>query len=225
MSEVTKDPIGKILVGQIQEGIKAINEANTVLLEDETGTPIRDIDKALKSTDTVHPDNIKAFWEKAEEARKVYKENLDNARNLYRTEVLGEEAKEDNSDVDVASIKETRKVVMDALQFLTTYATQNGKAELVEFANTTAVPQVGRQGSSIVGSKKPRVFVKVVKDETETVYESFSLAAVALSSKESKVTASDLAEAWNAANGGTEGTFSFKDAELTVAFKGKKSDA
>ena len=215
----TNDPIVSALRTTIDEGLAAIEEANKTLLAEDKGTPVKDIDKALKAGENI-PEDIAVQWKTAEEAYKVYKENIDAARNAYRTNVLHEEAKDSTGDVNVETVKEARQVVMNALTFVKGYAQQNGLDDVVQWANTLSVPQVGRQGSSTVGAKKPRVLVKI----GDVVHDSFSAAALALSTKEKKVTAGELAEAWNSA-GGNEGAFTFGDTELLVTFKPKKSDS
>lgn len=221
--DLKHDDVTRLLATQIDNGIAQINKVNDVLLADETGTPLREIDKALKEVlgdDSDAPENIKVAAKASAEAYEAYRAAVDNARNLYRTEVLQEEAKVSSvSDEDKENAKEVRKLVMDAISFLKTYATGNNKTDIVAWADSLAIPQVGRQGTSTVGAKKPRVYVKV----NETVYDSFSQAALALSSKDNKITAGNLAEAWHAA-GGNEGDFTFGDLTITVTNKPKKSD-
>jgi len=226
--KLNHDGVSKVLYDQVMTSIEKINEANKVLLAEDTGTSVRDIDKALKAatkedSEVELPQEVVGQWEKAEAAQKVYKENLEAARNYYRTEVLGEEPKTETDDTDKELVKEVRQVAMNGLTFLQTYAAQNGMDDVLAWIKTVQVPMVGRQGSSSAGAKKPRVFVKI----GDTVYDSFSLAAVALSSKDNKVTAGDFAQAWSDA-GGEEGEFDFKVGEdvhtVGVTYKTKKSD-
>lgn len=215
---VTFDNIAEMMNKQIEAGIAAINAGNEVLLADESGTSVRDIDKILKAEAAKEtselPKAIQDFWNKAEKARAAYKASVDAARNAYRTEVLGEEAKTESDDVDKDVLKEQRSVVMNAITFLRSYAQQSGQADLLAYVDGIQVPQIGRQGSSSVGLKKPRVFVTI----GDTQYESFTKAALALSTKETKVTAGELATVWNDA-GGNEGEFKFGDHVLSVQYK------
>jgi hypothetical protein len=218
----SKDAVVSTLVSQIVAGIDEIAKGNEVLLADESGTPVREIDKVLKDKDSDIPEHVRALWNEAQEAYKKYRESVEAARNGFRTEVLGEDAKAAStlSDEEKESLKETRGLVMGSLGFLETYANGNNLGDVLEWVKSVSVPQVGRQGSSTVGAKKPRVFVK----NGETVYGSFTEAAAGLSSKDNKVTAADLAQAWNDA-GGVEGDIQFGDHVLNVTFKPKKSDA
>lgn len=214
-------PVAKMLVGQIEEGIAKIEEANKTLLTEETGTPVREIDKVFKDDEKKAelPKELVTLWDKADAAYKIYRENVEAARNQYRVTILGEEAKE-SSDADETTLKsetkDIRKVVMDALSFLTSFAAGNNLPEVSDWASKVTVPQVGRQGTSTVGAKKPRVYVKV----DDVVYESFSQAAAKLSTKEHKYTAGDLATAWNEA-GGAEGEFEFEGKTFGITYKPK----
>ena len=220
------DDITRMLVTQIDEGIAKINEANAVLLaEEESGTSLRDIDKALKENKHENADVSKA-WEKAEKAREAYKKLVTEARNLYRTQVLGEdEVSTSSDDVDKDAVKEVRKMVMEAVGFLKTYATANGKTDIVKYVDSLAIPQVGRQGVSNVGQKKPRAYVSV----DGTVHESFGEAAKALSvlltEGDNKVTISsgDLVQAWSA--NGEKDEFEFQGHAIKVTAKEKKAAA
>lgn len=214
-------PMLNVLLSQIQEGISQIDVANETLLANDSGTKNADIDKVLKNADNHKdlPKKILADWNRAVEAKKAYDTAVEAARNAYRTEVLHEEAKS-TGDVDEDSVREVRKVVMDALQFFKSFATGNGIADAVAWADSVAVPQVGRKGTSNVGARKPRVYVH----HGDKVYGSFSEAAAALSDKDNKVTAGELAEAWNAAGGKEKEKFQFGEVTLSVTFKPKKSD-
>jgi Skp family chaperone for outer membrane proteins len=225
------DPVVDTLLATIDKGIAEIVKANESLLQEESGTSVRDIDKVLKDEKAEVPADIKKLWAKAEAIRKSYKEAVDAARNKYRLDVLGEEAKE-SSDEDNTELtektREVRKVVMDSLNFIKTYATPNGMLDIVDWANSVEVPQVGRKGTSTAaGKSKPRVYVKNLTSghATEgTVYDSFSKAAADLSTKENKFTAGDLADAWNEA-GGNEGEFKYGDFVLNVTLKQKGNNA
>ncbi len=220
-SELQYDGVTTVLVKQITEGVNKINEANKIFLAEDTGTSVKEIDKALRAPETELPENIREAWNAAEEALKIYKSNADAARNFYRVDVLGEEPKEDKSDdTDKEAVKEVRATVMNGLSFLQSYAHQNNMQDFLAWIKTVAVPQVGRAGASVTGVKKPRVNVRV----DGTLYNSFSEAAVALSDKDNKFTAGNLAEAWNAAGGDDEEfVFSVGEVEhvLTVTDKPK----
>lgn len=217
----SKDAVVSTLVSQVNAGIEEIKKGNEVLLADESGTPVREIDKVLKDKDAEIPEHVRALWNEAQEAYKKYRESVEAARNGFRTEVLGEDAKDAStlSDEEKESLKETRALVMGSLEFLKTYANGNNLGDVLEWVKNVSVPQVGRQGSSTVGTKKPRVFVK----NGETVYGSFTEAAAGLSTKDRKVTAAELAEAWNSA-GAVEGDFTFGDHTLNVTHKPKGGD-
>lgn len=217
------DDVTRMLATQIEAGIAEINSANEVLLADESGTGVRDIDKAFKEGNVEDKEAVKA-WEKAEKAREEYKKNLDAARNLYRTKVLGEEEIHD-SEVDKDEVKTRRKLVMESVNLLKTYAQANGRKEIVAWAETLAIPQVGRQGSSNVGQKKPRAHVRV----NGNLYDSFGEAAKAvsaeLSTDDNKVTVSsgDLVSAWDSA--GEAASFEFQGLTVEVTLKNKDKAA
>lgn len=218
------DPLATALAEQALAAIEKVvagNEELTGETSDGT-TSVREIDKVLRDDEVEKPESISKAWQKyvaAEEKAKALKEE---ARNLYRTEVLGEEEKQETvSNVDKDALKEIRKTAMETLSFLCTYGKANGKKEIVEWAESISVPSVGRAGSSgITGNKKPRVFVKV----DGTVYDSFTLAAQGLSTKEQKFTAGELSAAWAEA-GGAEGEFDYSGRTFDVTFKPKKAAA
>ena len=224
-TEVQNNPVTAILNTQILEGLAVLNEGNEILLADETGTKVSDIDKALKAEaekiakdeDYVSelPELVNTSWAEAQEAYTVYRAKVDVARNVYLTEHLGEDAKA-SGDVDKDALKETRTVVMDAIKFLKSFAANNGLVEVEAYADSIQVPQVGRQGVSTVGTKKPRVFVTI--DGVQ--YESFSKAAAAISDKENKVIAGDISSAWTEA-GGNAGDFTFGEYTVGIEFKNK----
>lgn len=242
MSEATlsHDAVTQVLFDQIQSGIEKINKANeTLLAEEESGAGLREIDKALKdaytsalgedgkvSKDAENLNVVKAFA-KAEELRKQFKAALDNARNAYRTEVLKEEAKT-VSDVDTTELKEAtkqdRKMILEAVTLLKTYAGANGKKDVVAWADTLEIPQVGRQGTSVVGQKKPRAYVSVNGTVHDSFGEAAKAASVLLSTEDNKVslTSGDLVAAW--AENGEKSEFTFRDLKVKVEMKEKASD-
>lgn len=235
-TKIKHDAVSELLNNQILAGIEKINKGNETLLAEESGTSVRDIDKALKAeaekiskdetyTSEFPADVLKNFAE-AQAAYEAYRKSVEAARNSYRVNVLGEEEKSGTlSDDEKDSLKDTRKVVMDAITLLKSYAAGNGRTDLVAYADSIQVPQVGRQGVSSVGQKKPRVFVKVNPGtENEKVYDSFSQAAAALSTKDVKVSVAELTEAWNEQTKATEGTFTHNGLTIGVTFKPKKSD-
>jgi hypothetical protein len=225
------DPVSQMLFDQIVAGIKEIEEANEILLGDESGTSVRDIDKAFKADDASDniPADIMKAWVAYQKAAEKAKALQTEARNKYRVEVLGEEEKAESSisDEDKDVLRDKRKVVMDAVTFLNNYAKANNKADVAEWSSSLEIPQVGRKATSSVGGpavKRPRVYVKVNGD----VYDTFTQAAQALVKSDPKtykdVTAATLAEAWNSALGEAEGTFQYDgDTEINVTFKNKKS--
>lgn len=224
------DPVASMLGQQIEDGIKAIVEANEILLQDESSeTGVREIDKALKdyvaseNNDVSDKDQdiVKAVA-KMEKAREAFKAAQTAARNLYRTNVLGvDEVQETDADTD--SLKETvkakRKMVMEAVTLLTSYSETNGLTDVTNWAKTLSVPQVGRQGSSTVGQKKPRAYVSV----NGTTHESFGEAAKAvstlLSTDDNKVEVSspDLVSAWVEA--GEKESFDYQGLTIKVTPK------
>lgn len=212
-------PVAAYVVAQIVEGVNEITEANKVLLGTESGTKVSDIDKALKSAENGDlPETIKKLWTKAEAAYKSYRDNLEAARNAYRTEVLGEEAKQ-TVDVDKEALKERRNAVMASVTFLKTFASQNKDEDLFNWATNLELPMAGRQGKSTAGQSRPRAYVEV----DGTRHQTFGEAAKALSTPEAKVTTPELASAWKTA-GGVEGEFTFGTHTVNVIFKPKKAE-
>lgn len=224
----TTNPVAAMLGEQITSGIAAIEEANTVLLAEHDGeTGVREIDKELKnyvpsdSNDVADKDQelVKAAAQ-VEKAKAQFKKAQEAARNLYRTKVLGEEAvSETETEVDVDAVKAQRKLVMEAVTLLKSFAEGNKLPDVAKWANDLSIPQVGRQGSSSVGQKKPRAYV-TVDDKT---HESFGEAAKALtailSTDENKVevTSGDLVSAWDEA--GEADTFDYQGHTVKVAKK------
>lgn len=217
--ELLKDPIGKVTLPLIAEGINEIVEANKVLLESEDGrTPKSEVLKAMKGDDV--PEEIKSLVKEMEEAKAAFAAAQEKALNTYRVEVLKEEPVSE-PDVDKERLADIRKTVMESVKFLGTYGTSTKKTSFTEWSEKVAVPQVGRAGTSTAGAKKPRVYVKV--DNNETPYGSFTEAAAGLSTKDDKFTVAELTEAWNSANGGVEGTFEHRGHTFVITAKqGKK---
>lgn len=230
------DPVASMLGGQIESGLAAIEEANkTLLANDDAATGVREIDKALKdyvpseNNDVSDKDKdiVKAV-SNLEKARKAFKAAQEQARNLYRVNVLHEdEVTESDTDEDALKeqVKAKRKLVMEAITLLTSYAENNGLTEVLNWAKTLAVPQVGRQGASSVGQKKPRAYVSV----GDKVFESFGEAAkhvsTTLSTEDNKVevTSPDLVTAWVEA--GEKETFDFQGLTIKVTPKESKAKA
>lgn len=212
------DAVTQLLFDQVSEKIGTIAKANESLLADDSGTGVREIDKALK--EGVENKKIQSLWNQAEKARTVYKETVEKARNLYRTEVLKEDEVTE-SDVDKDAVKQDRKMVMEAVSLLKTYASANGMKDIVKWADNLSIPQVGRQGSSNVGQKKPRAFVSV----DGTVYNSFGEAAKSFGDKEnpSTVTSANLVSAHEAA--GSPETFTYEGHSIKVVLKPKAAKA
>lgn len=231
------DPVATMLMQQIEEGIKAIVEANEILLQDESSeTGIREIDKNLK---TFIPSDDNDVSEKDQEivkavakmvkAQEAYKAAQTAARNLYRTKVLGVDEVNENADADTDSLKETvkakRKLVMEAVTLLTGYADMNNLSDVSNWAKTLSVPQVGRQGSSTVGQKKPRAYVSVGDKTFESFGEAAKHVSTVLSTEDNKVEVSspDLVTAWVEA--GEKETFEFQGLSLKVTPKETKKAA
>ena len=231
------DPVATMLMQQIEEGIKAIVEANEILLQDESSeTGIREIDKNLK---TFVPSDDNDVSEKDQEivkavakmvkAQEAYKAAQTAARNLYRTKVLGVDEVNENADADTDSLKETvkakRKLVMEAVTLLTGYADMNNLSDVSNWAKTLSVPQVGRQGSSTVGQKKPRAYVSVGDKTFESFGEAAKHVSTVLSTEDTKVEVSspDLVSAWVEA--GEKETFEFQGLSLKVTPKETKKAA
>lgn len=214
VAALNHDDVSRMLAGKIEDAISSINTANEVLLADEQGTGVREIDKALKEG-VEDNEEVSNAWTEAEQARETYRNALENARNLYRTQILGVEAVEE-SEVDKDAVKEQRKLAVEAVTLLKTYATANGLKDVVNWLNNLEIPQVGRQGSSTVGQKKPRAYVKVNGE----VHNSFGEAAKAISAKLStddnkvSVTSPELVQAWENANEAEE--FEFQGLTITV---------
>lgn len=224
MAELAHDDVTRLLATTIENGVAEINKANEVLLAEESGTGVREIDKALKENSENEDFDKEAakFWAAAEKARQAYKDALEKARNAYRKNVLNEEAVE-TVEVDKDAVKEQRKMVMEAVNLLKTYATANGKKDVVAWVESLSIPQVGRQGTSNVGQKKPRAYVTVNGTRHESFGEAAKAASEILSTDENKVTVSsgDLVAAWDAA--GEAAAFEYNG--LTVQVEAKKSAA
>src|SRR5690606_38761724 len=123
---------------------------------EESGTPVREIDKALKAEaekeESDLPADVIKAWNEAQTAYETYRKNVDAARNAYRKDVLGEEEKQDTSgDIDKDKLKSVRKAVLDALTFVKGYAEVNGMTDVLSWVDSVAVPQVGRQGTTSTG--------------------------------------------------------------------------
>lgn len=228
------DPVASMLGNQIAEGIAKIAAANEVLLANESSeTGVREIDKALKDyikTDEndlsdKNQDIVKAVAAQ-EKARAAFKAAQEKARNLYRTEVLGvEEVTEGDENVDVESLKETRKVVMQAVTLLNSYSENNNLADVLTWAKNLEIPQVGRQGSSTVGQKKPRARVSVGDKTFESFGEAAKHLSVLLSTEDNKVevTSPDLVSAW--VDAGEKEEFTYQGHALRVTPKETKKAA
>ena len=217
-AKLSHDAVTQVLFDQITSGIEKINTANeTLLAEEEQGAGVREIDKALK--DGVENENVSAAWAKAEELRKQFKDALEAARNAYRTEVLKEEAKAPSAEIDKDAVKQDRKMVLEAVNLLKTYATANGKKDVVAWAESLEIPQVGRQGVSVVGQKKPRAYVSVNGTRHDSFGEAAKAAAVLLSSEDNKVsvTSGDLVSAWS--EHGEKDDFDFNGLSVHVEMK------
>lgn len=223
---VTHNPVTQMLADQIENGIKEIEAANDILLAaDEAGTGVREIDKNLKEgTDN---ENVDKAWAKAVKAQESYKKALEDARNLYRTEVLQEEAQADSPEIDKDEIKGKRKVVIESLNLVKTFAEANGMSDVLEWANSLEVPQVGRNASSTLGQRKVRAFVHVDGAVFDTFGEAAKHASATLSDEDSKVTVTpgNLQDAWIKSGEQDGGEFTFEGLNVKVVLKPKKSDA
>jgi hypothetical protein len=231
------DPVATMLGEQVTNGIQAIVEANEVLLADESGeTGVREIDKALKEfvpsddNDVSDKDQeiVKAMA-KMVKAQQAFKDAQTAARNLYRTKVLGVDEVNEAADADTDALKEQvkakRKLVMEAIALLTSYADTNNLTEVSNWAKNLAVPQVGRQGASTVGQKKPRAYVSVGDKTFESFGEAAKHVSTTLSSDDNKVEVSspDLVSAWVEA--GEKETFEFQGLSIKVTPKETKKAA
>lgn len=194
------NPVVTMLIDQVAEGFQVIAEANAVLLESDSGTGVREIDKALKEYDekdeSADPEIVKSI-SALEKSRKAFKAAQEKARNLYRTNVLGEDEIAE-PDVDKDEVKKRRQMVMDAVNLLKQFGDTNGLKGVVRWCETLSVPQVGRQGSSTVGQKKPRARVTTDGHIHESFGEAAKWLSSSLSSDDNKVviTSGDLVQAW-----------------------------
>lgn len=231
----TADPVATMLGDQITTNIQAIVEANEVLLnQEDSSAGVREIDKELKKLvqeegkelpADADKDVVKAVA-KMVKAKLAYTTALSEARNAYRTNVLHEDAVEENdSSVDEDAVKEKRKVVMQAVTLLKSYASQNGLGDIETWANNLAIPQVGRQGSSTVGGSKPRARVTVNGTTHETFGEAAKALTALVSTDENKVTvtSNDLVSAWS--EQGKNDTFELHGHTLKVVPKEKKASS
>lgn len=220
------NPVVKTLWETIDKGIEQITAANEILLGDDADgkTSVREIDKIVKDaadpeSSTEVPESITKAFARYQKAQAAAKAAQSEYRNLYRTEVLGEEEVTSSEDeVDKDALKDTYAAVKKSIEFLVSFAKGNGLKDTVQEAESLAVPQVGRRGtSSATGVKRPRVYVDVDGD----IYNSFTEAALALTSKDNKVTAADLNEAWDQEDGSS---FTFGEHTVKVTAKPKKSE-
>lgn len=176
------DELTHALANAIRNGWDQVESFNKdYFASDEGRTKASEIDAKLKTPDSIEDSDVQKLAKQMVSAREKYKTALKNARNAYRTNVLGEDAKDDKDDEDLKERKEeiqaVRKSVMDSVSLLKTYATANGKSNFVEWAESLAIPQVGRNAtSSVTGIRRPHAYVTV----NSTVYNSFGEAAAAM---------------------------------------------
>jgi hypothetical protein len=166
-----------------------------------------------------------ALWNKYVKAHETARKLLTDARNTYRTNVLQEEAKPE-SDIDKDTIKEVRKAVMASLSLIKTFAGANGLSDVVAWADSVSVPQVGRQGSSgVSGAKKPRARVSFNDKTFESFGEAAKAVSIALSTDDNKVDvgSSDLVQAWSDA--GETDSFTYEGITFTVTPKNQDKPA
>jgi hypothetical protein len=223
-------PLPRMIEEQVLKGIDAISEINKVLLAEESGTPVRDLDKELKAEaekvakgeTSDLPVEVLSDWTEAQDAYKVYREKVEAARNSLRKAKGEEETSGEVTPEQKEQAQEIRKTVNDAIKFVIGYAEGNNLTDTVDYFKSLEVPQVGRAGSSTVGSRKPRVFVFV--DDADTPHESFTEASKKLSTKEQAVSVSDLVSAWDAVGAEDGATFEFGGHKVRVVAKPKKSD-
>lgn len=213
---------------QIGEAFFAIGEVNAVLLETEGKTSDAKVDSLLreyvKKSDPENAEIVEA-WKERLEFKKQWDEIVAKTRNLYRVNVLNEEAVE-TPQVDEIGARNKRKVAMEAITLLRSFSEINQDTVILDWLNTLEVPQVGRQATTVVGIPKPRAFVSV----DGHWFESFGEAAKELSDEEKKikVSASDLVTAWMEAGKKKNEEFLFNAGEREVAVKmlpKKKGDA
>jgi hypothetical protein len=216
------NPVVTMLMDQVAEGFEVILEANAILLESDSGTGVREIDKILKEYDGDDED-IKKAKAAAEKAQKAFKTAQEKARNLVRTNHLHEDEVAE-ADVDKDEVKKRRQMVMDAINLTKQFGETNGLKDVVKWCETLSVPQVGRQGSSTVGQKKPRARVTTAGHIHESFGEAAKWLTSALSDDENKVivNSNDLVNAWVEA--GEPEEFTFHDIQVGVQEKSKKSD-
>ena len=212
-------PVVDMLAEQINDGIAKINAANEILLADEGATGVREIDKALK--EGTENESVNSAWAEAESLRESYRNALENARNLYRTEVLGEDAQEATDDVDKDEVRTIRKMVMESINLTQTFAESNNLTEVTKWIASLEVPQVGRNASSSVGQRKVRAFVHV----DDSTFDTFGDAAKFISAEDDvKVTPADLTNAYLALGTEDEAEFEFNGRTVRVVPKAKKND-
>lgn len=214
------DGVTEMLAQKIEDGINQINAANEVLLADEAGTGVREIDRALK--EGTDDEEVNKAFEKAKKAREAFVKAQDAARNLYRTNVLQEDAVSETSEVDKDEVKVQRKMVVEAVNLLKTYSTANGKKDVAQWAESLEIPQVGRAGSSTVGQRKPRAYVSVDGETFDSFGPAAKHASELLSTDDEKVTVTtgDLVKAWEQ-NDETTSDFAWEGLTLRVALKSK----
>lgn len=214
------DPVTGMLADQVEKGIAEIVAANEILLNSESSeTGVRAITTLFKEGKVEDEASVKA-WEKAVKAAETAAKLKSEALNLYRVNVIGEEA-QDDSEIDKDAVKEQRKTVMASLALMKNFAVGNNLADVIAWADSVSVPQVGRNGASGVGgTKKPRAYVSF----NGTTHESFGEAAKAFSSIEGNatVTSQDLVQAWS--DNGEQETFKFGDTEFKVTAKVKTAE-
>lgn len=207
------DDLTKKLVEQVATAYKEITEANEAVAQD-SGTGDSEVSRQLKSY-TGDDQEIIAASKKATEARAALKSLNDTVRNLYRTKVLNEDPQNSAtlSDEDESRLRNDRKLAMSSLTLLQQYAERRQYDDVAKWANSLAFPQVGSKGTSTVGQKKPRAYVKV----DGTSHGSFGPAAKSLN-----VSVSDLVSAYTDADEAE--IFTFNDHKIEVIPKPKKGE-
>lgn len=215
------DAVTAMLADQVEKGIAEIVAANEILLSSENSeTGVRAITTLFKEGKVEDEASVKA-WEKAVKAIETAANLKSAALNLYRVNVIGEEAQDDTGDVDKDAVKEQRKTVMASLALMKNFALGNQLSDVISWADSVSVPQVGRNGaSSVGGTKKPRAYVSF----NGTTHDSFGEAAKAFSSIDGNatITSQDLVQAWS--DNGEADSFKFAETEFTVVAKVKAAE-
>jgi len=225
--------VTRALAETVVTSIAKVEEYNKAHATDSSGPTTADIDKMLVAISegkftpgegqSAPSKEVSDAAKRFAKAQAQFKEIAKAARDALKQNVLGQEVS-DEPDTDEEEIKQIRKVAYETVSLIANMAKMSGLTDVQEWAERLPVPQVGRQGVSLVGQTKPRAQVKM----GETVFDSFALAAKGLSEALSdadtkvEVKTGDLIQAWTDAGSPTNTAWTFRNTELVVVPKETK---